>query len=908
MVEKITRKSKKSNENEKSCAPVIMEKKLKDFLFKHEVYPKNGDIFSHTSKLNPRRSYFISPEEYNTFFDLYNNVINNNGVLGLTEKPENIVPMIVDIDFKYQASDLQRVYKTSHVKAIISIYQNIIREITISPSEEMFYCCVLEKNAPVLLENGVYKDGIHLHFPYFFTEQWVQKNYIRNRVINEIEQQGVFNDIELIEKTANIFDKNVPGNVWLMYGSRKEDSAQAYLLKTVFNENLKKIPLSQVFEQIDNIPVELDLARHLSIRLDVEGTPLKQFVLDSKQVRSVKVSRKRPFKRNEQDIVAELVTVGHIVREFISKTRADNYTEWMELGWILFNISEGHSNGLQIWIDFSKNSRKFRDGECEKEWDKMEIRNYNFDSLKYLAKQDSPKEYDIWKRETQVNPDIRMLSTAHNDIAKILFKLFGREKYVCADIEKDVWYEFNNHRWHKMAKGIGLRKAISYELSNEYARYSGECLQRFRECTDELERPQWNTRTLIACKIVEKLKNCSFKNAVMKEAMEYFYDKDFVEKMDENPYLLACENGVYDTETRIFRDGRPDDYCTKSTHLWYDSTLSEDDPRFSELMHIFKTIFVNPKLFRFFKQTVSDLVRGGNRHKIFVIWTGCGDNGKSVCADLLEKAFGDYYYSPPTSLLTGKQQQSSGATAELIPCKGARVVQASETGNEDTMNCGTMKKMTSGDTMYARGLFKEPVKILPHYKLILHCNKLPNVSAEDKATWNRIRILPFESKFVKEGDYPKSKKEQIKEKTFPMDRTLKDRLNDLAEVFLWWLIKTFEELGDSDLYEPEEVKAATDIYRKNNDFFFQFLDERIKQTESNTDIITISTVYTVFKDWFKESFPGRQIPPRNQVKEALEKKLGSADKGTWYNYTIYDPEEDAKRQIEETDNLGDDRN
>src|SRR6185295_507694 len=96
----------------------------------------------------------------------------------------------------------------------------------------------------------------------------------------------------------------------------------------------------------------------------------------------------------------------------------------------------------------------------------------------------------------------------------------------------------------------------------------------------------------------------------------------------------------------------------------------------------------------------------------------------------------------------------------------------SETDNSDVLNCGTMKKLTGGDNFYARGLFKEPIKIVPHFKLILHCNKLPNVSAEDRASWARIRVLPFESTFIKEHEVPK----EIEGNIFPMDRNLKEKI------------------------------------------------------------------------------------------------------------------------------------
>jgi P4 family phage/plasmid primase-like protien len=361
---------------------------------------------------------------------------------------------------------------------------------------------------------------------------------------------------------------------------------------------------------------------------------------------------------------------------------------------------------------------------------------------------------------------------------------------------------------------------------------------------------------------------------------------------------LVCENGVYDAETRIFRDGRPDDYCTKSTGIYYHE-FEENDPRVIELQEIFRKTFVKDNLFKFFKQTASDLIRGGNRHKIFVIWTGAGDNGKSICSDLLERAFGDYFYTPPTSILTGKQQSSSGATAELLPCKGARVIVVSETDNADVLNCGVMKKLTGGDPFYARGLFKEPIKIVPQFKLVLHCNKMPNVSAEDKASWNRIRVLPYDSTFVKAEKAPETLEEQYTKKVFPMDKTLKERLTDLSEAFLWWLIKEYESFGDADLFEPLDVQAATEAYHRTNDHYMQFVDERMQETKNKKDFITLTVAYALFKVWYKDSFPGRTIPTRIQVKEALEKKLGTQIKGVWRGIRTFDPDEELENEENE---------
>ena len=51
----------------------------------------------------------------------------------------------------------------------------------------------------------------------------------------------------------------------------------------------------------------------------------------------------------------------------------------------------------------------------------------------------------------------------------------------------------------------------------------------------------------------------------MREACELFYDKEFMGKLDRNPYLLCFNNGVVDFKQRIHRKGQPDDFISKST-------------------------------------------------------------------------------------------------------------------------------------------------------------------------------------------------------------------------------------------------------------------------------------------------------------------------------------------------------
>ena len=55
----------------------------------------------------------------------------------------------------------------------------------------------------------------------------------------------------------------------------------------------------------------------------------------------------------------------------------------------------------------------------------------------------------------------------------------------------------------------------------------------------------------------------------MKEAKEHFFDKHFMDKLDNDPNLLCFKNGVIDFEKKIFRIAKPDDYVSLCTNIDY---------------------------------------------------------------------------------------------------------------------------------------------------------------------------------------------------------------------------------------------------------------------------------------------------------------------------------------------------
>ena len=88
-------------------------------------------------------------------------------------------------------------------------------------------------------------------------------------------------------------------------------------------------------------------------------------------------------KCEDYDLIKALV-------EYLNKDRVEEYNTWLDVGFCLYNIDE---DLLELWDDFSKKSDKYKSGECDRFWSKMDKKNFTIGGLRYWAKEDNPENY-----------------------------------------------------------------------------------------------------------------------------------------------------------------------------------------------------------------------------------------------------------------------------------------------------------------------------------------------------------------------------------------------------------------------------------------------------------------------------------------------------------------------------------
>ena len=169
----------------------------------------------------------------------------------------------------------------------------------------------------------------------------------------------------------------------------------------------------------------------------------------------------------------------------------------------------------------------------------------------------------------------------------------------------------------------------------------------------------------------------------MKEARDIFCDKDFIQKIDSNPYLLCFNNYVVDFKNKTYRKGRPDDFISKSTNIDYLplNTLKGPHPTndkytyeqiISEIYEFINALFPNKELREYMWQHLSSVLIGTNDNQTFNIYTGSGANGKSKLVELMAKTLGDYKATVPITLITQNRNNIGSTSSEIVQLMGVR--------------------------------------------------------------------------------------------------------------------------------------------------------------------------------------------------------------------------------------------
>jgi len=865
-----------------------MSAALKGFLETYRIKktnPSEKSPFTHTGVGSYIGSYLIPDDKRNELHKLIvHSVFEKNSPVCLTEKPPAEKIFTIDADLKYSQEYANRQHTKDHVFALARLYCKQIRKYVDIDNNEPIRVFSMEREGPYA-HKGIIKDGLHLEIM-VKTHTDIQ-HIIHDSVVKHVMQEVFLNkeigELPLKNTVENIMDEAVISkNNWTLYGCSKpglgrynithvydhvyDDSNDTFILREVKNPlaNYKPIDLINLLSinqpDMKEYRIRSEYGIDLSKLTDQNNDKkTKRKIADTRAYIS---SKRKPKKHITSEEAKKKVDEATNLTKILASYRADEYDTWMEVGWCLYNIS---TTLLDVWIEFSRQSSKYKDGECDALWNNFTESNLGLGSLHRWAKIDNPPAYIELRSEFISAFIFRSLSGTTQDAAEVVHQMF-KHQYVCVSSKGDLWYEFKNHRWHECKQGLSLKQRIGNDVLNEFlhlvTHYNVSAIEFENERKDQaLFRAKGLTD------LTYKLRDVGFKEKVMKECIIMFQDSTFMSELDSNPYLLGFENGVYDLASGVFRDGRPEDRVSLSTGIDYnDVELDLDDPLVQEILEFFSQVFPDEPLREYTLTLLASFLQGTNPDEKFHVFTGVGGNGKSKLIELFEMVMGEYAFKFPISLLTKGRAASGAANPEVARTRGKRFGCFQEPDEGERINVGLMKELTGGDKILVRALYSEPFEFKPQFKLVLCCNHLPKIPSDDEGTWRRMSVVEFLSRFVRPDKLDSSDRYQ-----FPRDDALSQKLVRWKEMFMVILMEYYKRYKAQGLIEPAEVKNATNEYKKDSDVYAQFRDDDLIRDDYS--LLKVDEAYAQFKVWFAQNISSK-APTRREFKQNIERKLG----------------------------------
>lgn len=272
------------------------------------------------------------------------------------------------------------------------------------------------------------------------------------------------------------------------------------------------------------------------------------------------------------------------------------------------------------------------------------------------------------------------------------------------------------------------------------------------------------------------------------------------EATNARPELFSCRNGTLNLETGEIRSHDPADMITRCAGTDIDPDATSD--LFDDFLI---TVLPNSHVRAYLARVFGVAMLGSVREHILPILIGTGANGKSVLTETMLAAFGGYGITVDPKLIMRTKQERHGTF--LADLHGARLVVTSETDQGDALAAATVKRLTGGDSIRANRMRADPFEFAPSHTLCYVTNHQPQVSADDRAIWRRLSVIPFDV-VVAEPD-PK----------------LPARLRAHLPAVLAWAYRGWLDYLGQGLNPPAAVLDRTESYRSDSDPLAQFITE-----------------------------------------------------------------------------------
>ena len=151
----------------------------------------------------------------------------------------------------------------------------------------------------------------------------------------------------------------------------------------------------------------------------------------------------------------------------------------------------------------------------------------------------------------------------------------------------------------------------------------------------------------------------------------------------------------------------------------------------------------------------------------------------------------------------------------LARLRGKRFVIAEELAESKQLDTCAVKQLCSTGDINAQFKGKDVFTFKPSHSTVLCTNHMPAVKTVDDGTWDRLIVIPFNGRFRNQGTEIKNYGAYLVE--------------NCGGATLKWIIEGAKKYIQNDykLIVPDEIQAATNGYKEENDWALDFFQDSL---------------------------------------------------------------------------------
>ena len=342
-----------------------------------------------------------------------------------------------------------------------------------------------------------------------------------------------------------------------------------------------------------------------------------------------------------------------------------------------------------------------------------------------------------------------------------------------------------------------------------------------------------------------RLGDDTFKHKVINQMLkQYIHDSAMMEyspdMFDQKSRCLGFNDGVFDFESGELMTGEDAKgyYVTQTVGYNHADVKGVSDEDYVAFQRFLCQIIPDASLRHYFFKRLNKSLQRVVEKLVLILYNKTGDNGKTVLLNLIDLTFGDLYVKGNNNLIKKDAHVSaSGPNEELMSLKGKSLACFSEASG--TLNMSLLKEIIGGDKISTRGNHEKKQTFFSRVLLVILCNGLPSPDAKEKATFKKLRCIPFEAEFV---DRPL----KVNESKY---KFLKDEnISDNFDAWKCACMKYILSFTTEEVPEPDKVVEHSRKYREKEDILFSFIQEEVEAT----GIMKRSELWEQWKRWSRE--------------------------------------------------------